>query len=651
MLKIYKKDLLIIFACLCLAVVLNLAHYFLAKANPSAQVQFTADTIISLSGISDGDLYVRANSECNSLSVSGAVLTVTGIPDGGNFTLKTSSHNNALSLTPSGGTIDLTLDSSNISSGDITQWTLDGSGSTQVAHIVGTPKANTYYAIKVDGALFNSFKSNDSGEVSFTYDGGFSSKVFTIEEDTTAPTEFDLVSPVNNHSTFDSTPTFSWNACTDPDLDHYELYIDSSLNTDNISDTSITLTAPLSCGSHTWYIKAVDKAGNTTRSDSTFTIKIVCGGGTPSFGTITTNSIEVIKPSTVTEEGYQWQVRRNSATELGFNPISTTSIIDSSLSENTPYTYDVQFKDNVGNISDYGTSATKYTLVDTPTNLRATTVSTNRITLVVDSFPNDTSGSSGYYFENTTTGSNSGWIQTNSWQDTGLSCGTSYTYTVKYRNGDGVETDTISLTQSTKDCGGGVVIGPPVSTIGQGNVCQNLGGEVRKTFDSGRLVKVVFPPYSVKGAVVAKIEPKSKTKVIENNPLPKNTQIIGDLVADFRALSGGKELEKFEGAVSITFTYTDKQIEGAGVDEETLKIYWWDKESKSWKPLKSEVNTLTNKITAYTTHFSLFAVIGETKEKEKSVEEITKEEILIKMIEVLKKLVQVYTELIQILKG
>lgn len=77
------------------------------------------------------------------MSVSGAVLTATGIPDESNFTLKTPSCNNALSLTPSGGTIDLTLDSSNIFSDNITQWTLDSSGSTQVAHIVGASQGNT----------------------------------------------------------------------------------------------------------------------------------------------------------------------------------------------------------------------------------------------------------------------------------------------------------------------------------------------------------------------------------------------------------------------------------------------------------------------------------------------------------------------------
>lgn len=176
--------------------------------------------------------------------------------------------------------------------------------------------------------------------------------------------------------------------------------------------------------------------------------------GVPTFGTITSSSIEIIKPDSVTEGGAlnQWQARRNSTTELGLNATTTTSVIDSSLSENTQYTYDAQFNDGAGNTSIYGTTAQKYTLADTPTNLSAS-LNSNNITLTVDSLPNDTSGQSGYYFSRS--GANSGWIQTNSWTDTGLSCGNSYTYSVKYRNGDGTETSEISTTKSTSGCGGG----------------------------------------------------------------------------------------------------------------------------------------------------------------------------------------------------
>ncbi|MFH1289638.1 MAG: Ig-like domain-containing protein [Patescibacteria group bacterium] len=170
--------------------------------------------------------------------------------------------------------------------------------------------------------------------------------------------------------------------------------------------------------------------------------------GVPSFATITTSSIEISKPSTVTENGsglYQWQVRQNSTTELGLTNASTTSIIDSSLSENTEYTYDVQFEDNQNNTSNYGTSTTKYTLADTTTNLSLATQSTTQIDTSVDTFPNHSAGFSGYYFENTTASTNSGWqAGNNTWSETDLSSNTQYTYTAKYRNGDGTETSTTS---------------------------------------------------------------------------------------------------------------------------------------------------------------------------------------------------------------
>ncbi len=97
-----------------------------------------------------------------------------------------------------------------------------------------------------------------------------------------------------------------------------------------------------------------------------------------------------------------------------------------------------------------------------PSNLSASANLTT-ITLAVDSFPNDTSGSSGYYFSRL--GANSGWIQTNSWQDTGLSCGTSYTYSVKYRNSAGIETDSISTTQTTYSCGNGPIFSGSASSM------------------------------------------------------------------------------------------------------------------------------------------------------------------------------------------
>ena len=76
-----------------------------------------------------------------------------------------------------------------------------------------------------------------------------------------------------------------------------------------------------------------------------------------------------------------------------------------------------------------------------------------------------------YLCENTTAGMNSGWTTDAAWNNTGLTPNTPYTYRVKARNGDGVETAWTALgTQSTeyRSLTISATAGGKVSTPGQG---------------------------------------------------------------------------------------------------------------------------------------------------------------------------------------
>ncbi|MCX6752377.1 MAG: DUF2341 domain-containing protein [Candidatus Nomurabacteria bacterium] len=172
-------------------------------------------------------------------------------------------------------------------------------------------------------------------------------------------------------------------------------------------------------------------------------------------------------PTVLSSSSIRWNFTDNSDDETGFRIYDNTDTLATSsattglsyldetgLSENTQYSgrYATTYN-GYGNSASSSAASAKYTLADTPTNLSASSNS-NSVTLSVDSIPNATSGSSGYYFSRSG-GGNSGWIQTNSWTDTGLSCGHSYDYSVIYRNGDGTETSSISTTKSTSGCGGG----------------------------------------------------------------------------------------------------------------------------------------------------------------------------------------------------
>ncbi len=276
------------------------------------------------------------------------------------------------------------------------------------------------------------------------------------EYDATAPTLSQTTAVIT--PTTDTTPNYVFNS-NEAGTISYGGSCSSSATSAAIGDNTITFTT-LTDGTYlNCTVTVTDPAGNVSLplSVSSFTIDTTAPSsvGAPTFGTITTSSIIVNKPTTVTENGsglYQWQARRDSATELGFIATTTTSVTNSALSENTQYTYDVQFKDYASNASAWGASAQKYTLADTPSGF-AGTAGLTTMDLSVDALPNATADSSGYSFSRS--GANSSWIQTNSWSDSGLSCGTSYDYTVKYRNGDGTETATASLTKSTSACPGG----------------------------------------------------------------------------------------------------------------------------------------------------------------------------------------------------
>lgn len=194
----------------------------------------------------------------------------------------------------------------------------------------------------------------------------------------------------------------------------------------------------------------------------------------PTIGTPSAQSSSVIR----------WAFTDNSDDETEFRVYDNTDTLATSsatfagisyldetgLSANTAYSGRY-----VKAYNDYGESvasavaATKYTLADTPTNLSGTAGLTT-MDLSVDNFTNSTVGSSGFLFSNSTKGTNSGWTTSNTWSDSGLSCGTTYSYSVTYRNGDGTLTTPTTISLSTSACP--VVVtasgnGAPVGLMGQ----------------------------------------------------------------------------------------------------------------------------------------------------------------------------------------
>lgn len=164
---------------------------------------------------------------------------------------------------------------------------------TSTVYTIGDLASNTYYIFKLDGVASSTAitgygstacaggvcLSNSSGAVQFTYSGGYSNHIFSLEKDITAPAGFTLISPSDGGSAT-AGQLFSWNASSDAEsgLAKYQLYIDDALNTDNISGSANSaISNSISCGS-AWHIRAVDNNGNYIDSN-TFKLSTLCGYG------------------------------------------------------------------------------------------------------------------------------------------------------------------------------------------------------------------------------------------------------------------------------------------------------------------------------------------------------------------------------------
>jgi hypothetical protein len=119
------------------------------------------------------------------------------------------------------------------------------------------------------------------------------------------------------------------------------------------------------------------------------------------------------------------------------------------LSPNTTYHYCVTAVSSAGTTNGSDMTFTTGSVVPAAGSFSNITQTCIRANWTVNGNPSGTQ----YYCENVTAGTNSGWVTSTSWDSCSLTCGTSYTFRVKARNGDGIDTGWTSLgPQSTQVC-------------------------------------------------------------------------------------------------------------------------------------------------------------------------------------------------------
>ncbi|WP_248635305.1 clostripain-related cysteine peptidase [Desulfatibacillum aliphaticivorans] len=125
------------------------------------------------------------------------------------------------------------------------------------------------------------------------------------------------------------------------------------------------------------------------------------------------------------------------------NRYESTVYSDEGLEPNHQYCYTVYAHDGAGNETDATGEACAVTLAQAPAAISLTRKNCNQVLAAWD--PGNNPAGTEYYCENMTTGNNSGWITDAEWVSAGLAINATYSFRVKARNSENIETDWVSL--------------------------------------------------------------------------------------------------------------------------------------------------------------------------------------------------------------
>ena len=177
-------------------------------------------------------------------------------------------------------------------------------------------------------------------------------------------------------------------------------------------------------------------------------------------------------------------------------------------------------------------------------------------------------------------------------------------YTISISSGGGSSAGSSSGSAGSSGDSGGYFI--PFTTTGKVDATPSGGGKTIKTNPDGTKTEINIPSNALLKKATILVEPKAKDTI---SPTIPSETIVGNYVYDLSAVAGTTPITNFQKPITLTFTYLDSQV--VELNEQSLKIYYWDEDDSKWIALvNSKVNTETNTITATIDHFTLFAIMG-----------------------------------------
>jgi hypothetical protein len=137
----------------------------------------------------------------------------------------------------------------------------------------------------------------------------------------------------------------------------------------------------------------------------------------------------------------------------------------------------------------------------------------------------------------------------------------------------------------------------PVSTI----VYPESGGVITTTV--GVTATINFPPGAVSEPITVTVG------LAARQPAPVGFSFLGQVFYIEALDAFGQPVTSFSQPFTITIHYSESDV--VGIDEASMKLYYWDANTQSWEEvLNSMVDPDANTLTAWLDHLTTFGVLG-----------------------------------------
>ncbi len=302
-----------------------------------------------------------------------------------------------------------------------------------------------------------SFKKG-TAKVDLHWVGGGTSNNFTFtyyNPGSSDPAKYIQIQRPNNHFTITGGSASGWSAVFDSSK---ITFTGGSISTGGNANFLVTASvASVDRVQDSWLVRGSNKTNGTKTKIANATTSGALDTGIDDSAP-TNNSLISISANSSTQLTIIANAGSDSDSGLHSNPYqfdettgggsdsswqSSTTHIDSGLTPNTSYTYRVKVRDALGNESGWSNTLSKRTFANVPSGGSFYDLTESGISVSWDS--NSNPAGTEYYIENQTAGTNSGWQTDLSWASSGLDADTSYSFRVKARNGDSVETSWLNL--------------------------------------------------------------------------------------------------------------------------------------------------------------------------------------------------------------